>query len=99
MYGFTFIRTWVKIVMYGCTDSQFRTFLRISEKKSVHTVSPAVVIARNHIKRIEGLRNLQESQLLLIKKSNLMQISFNVVLNNNLLRDILYHFNKETYCK
>ena len=36
MYGFTFIRTWVKIVMYGCTDSQFRTFLRISEKKSVH---------------------------------------------------------------
>ena len=36
MYGFTFIRTWVKIVMYGYTDSQFRTFLRISVKKSVH---------------------------------------------------------------
>jgi len=36
MYGFTFIRTWVKIVMYGCTESGFRTFLRISEKRSVH---------------------------------------------------------------
>ena len=42
MYGFpcTDLHLSVHGLKSSCTDSQFRTFLRISEKKSVHTVSP-----------------------------------------------------------